>query len=110
MTRRIIVPLFGSEVAPRFDLAHEVLTAKVSASNHVFDEKVLVLAEASADRLCHMIISEENTTVICGGIEQEHLDYLVWKQIEVIDNVIGPSDEALRRFANGKLAAGDILK
>ena len=109
MSRRIIMPLFGSEVAPRFDMALEVLTAKFAAPDNVFDEKVLILPEASAERLCHLIISVEETTLICGGIEQEHFDYLTWKQIEVIDNVIGPSDEVLKRFAEGRLIAGDIL-
>ena len=109
MTGRIIMPLYGSEVAPRFDMAIEVLTAKFAGSEKVFDEKVLILPEASVERLCHLIISIEETTLICGGIEQEHLDYLTWKQVEVIDNVIGPSDEALKRFAARRLVAGEIL-
>ena len=109
MTSRIIMPLFGSEVAPRFDMAIEVLTAKFAAPVNVFDEKVLILPEASAERLCHLIISVEETILICGGIEQEHLDYLIWKQVEVIDNVIGLSDEVLKRFAEGRLVVGDIL-
>jgi hypothetical protein len=50
------------------------------------------------------------TTVVCGGIEAEHFDYLTWKQVRVIDNVIGPVAAVLDRLGHNKLECGDILR
>ena len=56
-----------------------------------------------------MALEEKVRTVICSGIDEEFWQYLRWKRIEVIDNVIGPVEEALRRHAAGMLRSGDIL-
>ena len=110
MTIKVFVPLFGEEVAPRFDLATEVLLAECSEDGRQINERVLMLPNPSAERLCQMILSEGIDVVICGGIEQEFYDYLTWKQIQVIDNVIGPSRMAFQRLGKGRLMSGDILK
>jgi hypothetical protein len=55
----------------------------------------MVLPQASAEKLCHMIITEDIQAVICGGIEEEYYDYLCWKRIDVMDSVIGRSAMAL---------------
>lgn len=110
MTTKVFIPLFGEEVAPRFDLATEVLLAESAADGGMASERVLMLPNPSAERLCHMIISEAVDVVICGGIEQEFYDYLTWKQIRVIDNIIGSGRAAFQRLAKGRLAAGDILE
>ena len=68
-----------------------------------------MLPRASADLLCHLIITEGVQVVICGGIAEDFYQYLIWKKIEVIDSVIGPSEIALKRFKEGKLKPGEIL-
>jgi hypothetical protein len=69
----------------------------------------IVLARPSVDDLCGVAASENVSTVICGGIEKEYLQYLLWKNIEVIHSVIGPAETALSRFRRGVLKSGDIL-
>ena len=109
MKRRVFIPLYDEDVAPRFDLATEVLMAECSPSGQILREKVLILPGPSAERLCHMIITEGAHVLICGGIEQEFYDYLTWKRITVIDNVIGRCRPVLERFANDTLASGDVI-
>jgi predicted Fe-Mo cluster-binding NifX family protein len=112
MSVKILIPLYESDVAPRFDLATEVMIVSdvgKSGPGDQGDKRMVVLPSASADQLCHLIITEGIQTVICGGIEEDYYQYLVWKRIDVIDSVIGSSDEALKRFAEGTLGSGQIL-
>jgi predicted Fe-Mo cluster-binding NifX family protein len=109
MTTKVFIPLYGEEVAPRFDLATEVLLGEYSKQGQIINEKVLLLPGPSAERLCQMILSESVKVVICGGIEQEFYDYLSWKHISVIDNIIGTGHAAFARLVSGQLNAGDIL-
>lgn len=109
MAEKILVPLFGDDIAPRFDLATEVLIVSGVSDRRESDEKIIVLPQASAEQLCHLILTESVTTVICGGIEEEYYRYLTWKKIQVLDSVIGPWRKALARFQLNNLQEGDIL-
>jgi hypothetical protein len=48
--------------------------------------------------------------VICGGIEESHFQYLVWKKIEVIDRVIGPAAQAIVLAVAKQLRPGAIIR
>jgi hypothetical protein len=48
--------------------------------------------------------------VICGGIEEAHFQYLVWKKIEVIDRVIGPAPQAIALAIAKQLRPGGIVR
>jgi predicted Fe-Mo cluster-binding NifX family protein len=108
MNTKILIVLHERDVAPRFDLATEVLIVTISRNADTI-ERLVVLPRASAEQLCHLIITEDVQTVICGGIEEDYYQYLAWKRIEVIDSVIGSSEAALNRFVSGKLEPGRIL-
>ena len=109
MSTKILIPLYENEVAPRFDLATEVLIVSEIGKTGSGDKRMMVLPRASADQLCHLIITEGIKTVICSGIEDDYYQYLTWKRIEVIDSVVGPSQSALKRYVEGTLKPGDIL-
>jgi predicted Fe-Mo cluster-binding NifX family protein len=109
MATKVLVCLDGNEVTPRFDLTTEVLIAFISDDAKVQGEKVVVLPQASAEKLCHMVLTESVQTVICGGIEEEYYQYLTWKRVNVLDSIIGDYKDALTRLAEGRLQAGDIL-
>ena len=109
MVKKVLITLYGNDVAPRFDLATEVLIASVADDGAVREEKTMVLPQASAEKLCHMVLTEEVQAVICGGIEQEYYEYLTWKRVHVIDSVVGIYEAVLQRFGKGTLKAGDIL-
>ncbi|MEJ5299389.1 MAG: NifB/NifX family molybdenum-iron cluster-binding protein [Thermodesulforhabdaceae bacterium] len=106
---KILVTLSGQEIAPRFDLTTEVLIAICSKQGEIEDAKVIVLPQASADDLCHFIVKEKVDVVICGAIEEEYFQYLVWKKIKVFDSVIGMATEAIQHFAKGTLTPGKLL-
>ncbi len=109
MTLKVMIPLLKEEVAPRFDLSTEILMAWCSAEGDVEQEKLLILPGPSAERICHMAMTEHVKAIICGGIDQEVFDYLTWKKVEVIDDVIGRAASVLRRYLSGQLRCGDIV-
>ncbi|TVR01075.1 MAG: dinitrogenase iron-molybdenum cofactor biosynthesis protein [Desulfovibrionales bacterium] len=93
-------------VAPRFDMALEAMLATEVEGM----KQSLILPQSSAEELCHLIMKESVQEVVCGGIEDEFFQYLTWKKVRVLDNVIGPVDWALERWKAGKLQAGDIFR
>jgi len=111
MGKRIIIPIYKREVAPRFDLALEALIVSCAEGGAgAEEERVVVLPHASAEEMCNLILAEKVDTVICGGIAEEHYQYLLWKNVRVVDSVIGPYDVALKRFLEGRLKQGEILE
>ncbi|MCF8045243.1 MAG: hypothetical protein K9J83_05215 [Desulfarculaceae bacterium] len=108
MVRNVLIPLYKDETAPRFDLCAEVLIAGYDNGRRI-SENIIVLQQPSAEDLCHMILKEKIDLVICGGIEEEYYQYLNWKDVKVIDDVIGEKDSVLDRYEKGGLKRGDIL-
>ncbi len=108
-SEKILIVLHNSDVAPRFDLAAEVLIIENAETPETAQKRLVVLPRASADALCNLIINEGVRTVICGGIEEDYFQYLAWKRIGVIDSVIGSSQAALERWFEGALQPGAIL-
>jgi hypothetical protein len=104
--RTILVVAQEGEVAPRFDLA---LEAVVFTENEETRQN-LVLPQSSAEELCHLIMKENVQDVVCGGIEDEYFQYLTWKKVRVLDNVVGPVDWVLGRWKSGQLQAGDMYR
>jgi len=109
MSNKILITLIESDVSPRFDLTTEVLISSLGEDGSIEEKKTMVLAHESAEDLCQLILNEEVNVVICGGIEEEFFDYLVWKKVRVLDSVMGPWEKALARFRSGDLEAGAIL-
>ena len=111
MVKKILIPIYKKEVAPRFDLALEALIVNLGPEgSDLGEERVVVLPHASAEEMCKLILSEKVDTVICGGIAEEHYQYLLWKKVTVVDSVIGPYDAVLKRFLEGRLKQGEILE
>jgi hypothetical protein len=80
MARKVLIPLYGNDVAPRFDLATEILIIFTDNPISSGMEKIIVLPQESSEKLCHLILTEGIQTVICGGIEEEYYHYLIWKK------------------------------
>ncbi|MBI5519100.1 MAG: dinitrogenase iron-molybdenum cofactor biosynthesis protein [Desulfovibrio sp.] len=109
MSKKILVTLYRNEVAPRFDLASEVLLVTLDAEGREAKRQELVLAHSSADDLCDLILDREVSVVITGGMEEEHYHYLRWKRLEVIDGIAGLAEDALARYLSGSLESGAML-
>jgi len=110
MAKKVLIPIYKKEVAPRFDLALEALVVMVDQGKALGKEKIIVISHASSEEMCNLILSEKVDVVICSGIEEEHYYYLLWKKVEVYDSVIGSYKEALNRYRDGSLKRGDILE
>lgn len=106
---KVLIPVVGQEIAPRFDLATEVMIVKCGKHGNVENVRVVVLPQASADELCHFIVKEGVDAVICGAIEEEYFQYLLWKKIQVFDSVIGNAIKAVQYLAKGELPPGKII-
>ena len=96
--KKILVPLIGDDVAPRFDLAPEALIALVDDNGIITEDRTIILDEASAETLCKLVLTEKVDVVVCCGIEDEYYNYLVWKRVQVFDSVMGPYAEQKARY------------
>lgn len=105
-TTRVLIPLLGDDVAPRFDLAPEALIVAIDSTGRPTVEKSIVLPQASAEALCGLIVNEKVDVVVCCAIEEEYYQYLTWKKVKVIDSVIGSYSRVLERFVQGTLVEG----
>ncbi|MCG6973009.1 MAG: hypothetical protein LJE66_07680 [Desulfobacterales bacterium] len=110
MAQKILIPLYADQVAPRFDLATEVSVVSMADDGRPTEKKTVVLPRASAEQLCHLILLEKISTVVCGGIEDEYYQYLKWKNVTVLDSVIGSYKKVLKELESGTLRAGDIVR
>jgi hypothetical protein len=107
--RKVLLVLAGNDIAPRFDLAMELLIVSPGNDGKPAERSDIVLARPSAEALCRAVTSANVQTVICGGIEKEYLRYFAWKNVKVIHSVIGPAEVAVSRYRNGALKSGDLL-
>ena len=108
---KILLVLQGAWIAPRFDLATEVLVVQTDDKGSLAGEpREILLPGPSAEELCSLILKEGITHVVCGGIEEGHYQYLTWKGLKVIDNIIGTGKEVVRHFlAKGELDPGTVI-
>ena len=107
---RLLVPLLGDEVAPRFDLATEVLVADARRGRLSGEPRLMLLPRPSADELCSLVLKEGVTHVVCGGIEDAHYQYLAWKKVRVVDRVIGRWEGVLALFLRDELRPGAVVR
>lgn len=106
---KIMITVRGSFVSPRFDLTSEVLIATYYDQQLMDEPRSLLLADVSAEILCDLALKENVAMLICGGIEEEHYEFLTWKKVKVIDSVVGPYSKILQMAVNNELEAGTIL-
>ena len=109
MAEKLLIPLHGNDIAPRFDLATEVLIISTGEKDEGRKERTVVLSQVSAEQLCHLVLTEGADVVVCGGIEEEYYQYLTWKRVKVLDSVIGPWKSILELYQRGKLNSGTII-
>ncbi len=109
MIHKITITVHQNRIAPRFDLTTEVLIILISNNLVIEEKKSIVLPRSSADELCHLLLSENINTLICGGIEEEYYQFLKWKKIDVFDSVVGNCTVAFKNWQENTLASGDIL-
>ncbi|MBU0728750.1 MAG: hypothetical protein KKE17_09160 [Proteobacteria bacterium] len=106
---KILLTLLEDYIAPRFDLTTKVIITEAQQGVPPTSRTIL-LPGPSSDELCSLILKENITLVVCGGIEERHYQYLCWKKIEIIDRVIGSADCVLHSLINGDLQPGKVVR
>ena len=106
---KIMMTVRGDCIAPRFDLSAEVIIATCYDNTLLEEPQSLLISRVSAEALCELALKENVSLVICGGIEEQHYQFLSWKKIRVIDSVIGPHGDVLRLAMDNNLKEGTIL-
>jgi hypothetical protein len=106
---KVLLTLLDDRIAPRFDLTTEVMIIVVTEQEIAGTPRTMLLPGPSADELCSLVLKEEVATLICGGIEDEHYQFLGWKKVRVIDRVIGESGAVLGKFLSGDLLEGMVV-
>lgn len=99
----------GDFVSPRFDMSSEAIIATCYDQQLLEEPHSLVLSNVSAELICDLALKENIDVVICGGIEEQHYQFLIWKKITVFDSVIGPHAVVLQLAMDNALQAGAIL-
>lgn len=99
----------GDFVAPRFDLSPEVIIATCYDQQLLEEPRSIILSDVSAELICDVALRENISIVICGGIEEQHYQFLSWKKIIVIDAVIGSYLDVLKMVIKNTLKPGTIL-
>lgn len=107
--RKLMIIIQGDFVAPRFDLATEVLIVRFEKNSIVGEPKMIIRERSSDEALCQMAVEEHISDIICGGIEEVHFNFLVWKKITVLDAVVGSWQLALEKCVAGILQQGEIV-
>ena len=107
--QKLMVVIQGDFVAPRFDLATEVLIVRYENCKVVGEPKMIIRERSSDEALCQMAVEEHITNIICGGIEEVHFNFLVWKKVAVLDAVIVNWRTAVEKAVAGTLLQGEIL-
>jgi len=106
---KALITLDLDTVAPRFDLAADVWIGRIDPDGTARNAKTLVLASASADELCKLVLTEKIEVVVCGAIEDKYYEYLQWKDVTVLDSVVGALDAVIQALARGALEQGAVL-
>ena len=106
---KIMITTRGDFVSPRFDRTPEVIVATYYDRQLLEEPRSIIISDVSAEIICDLALQENVATVICGGIEEQHYQFLAWKKITVIDAVIGPYADALEMAVKNTLDPGTIL-
>jgi predicted Fe-Mo cluster-binding NifX family protein len=108
--KKVMIPLMGDEIAPRFDHAPEVFIGSVNETGEFTEHRVMILAHASPEDLCDLIVREKVDTLICCGIEEEYYQFLIWKRVAVFDSVIGTLAGAMEAVRRGTIGRDMVLR
>ena len=105
-----MLSISGDCIAPRFDLSPEVIIATYYDRKLLEEPRSIIVSDVSAERLCDLALHEDVAIVICGGIEEQYYQFLTWKNVTVIDAVIGPYSDVLQLAMDNALQPGVILQ
>jgi predicted Fe-Mo cluster-binding NifX family protein len=99
----IAIPLFGSEVSPRFDCARQFLIVRVEGGR-IVERNRIGMGETDPVKRVRSLLDRKVNRVICGGIDVFYTRILKGSGIQVIPWVSGDAGQALEKFAGESLS------
>lgn len=108
--RKLMLPVQGDYVAPRFDLATEIIIVRFENGETIGAPRTIIMEKPSDEELCQMAVESNITDVVCGGIEELHYNFLVWKKVKIIDGIIAEWHTALTHAITDRLQPRTILQ
>ena len=101
----VAIPVFGSEVSPRFDCAKEIMLIRIEGGK-IVDRKNVAVVETSSLHIVKILSAWKVQQVICGGIDDFSNRMLKGLGIGVSPWVSGNAGQALEDFLGGLVQEG----
>ncbi|MBZ0263516.1 NifB/NifX family molybdenum-iron cluster-binding protein [bacterium] len=101
-SNRILVPCFGEEVAPRFEVARRFRYWLIEGGE-VSDYREIVLEDDGAFSRLRMLREKEINTLLCNGIEKTNLNLLDASGVEVVPHILGTASDAVFGYLAGRI-------
>lgn len=89
---KIAVPLFKGRISPHFGVSCKILLVETD-DRKITHKSVVDIGADNAARIARHLASRGVNTIICGGIQRVHKQWLVNNGIHVVDNQKGPAEE-----------------
>jgi len=107
VTTRIGIPLFGSEVSPRFCFAEAILVVEVE-NGRESRRFVTPLGEPWLPGRVAQLATLGIRTLLCGGFNRAYLPTAERLGIQIIAGVSGDAEDVLAQFLRGRLLPGSM--
>lgn len=104
----VIVCTRNERIAPKYYDAADLLSLFIE-EGVIVHRKVIAVEALDPDELCSLVLHMKTDVIICGGIRQDYQEKLKGSSVQLIYNVIGNTDDVVKRFVEGKLRTGDIV-
>lgn len=105
MIHRFALCLWRNRIAPRYDKAESLLLVDEQEQGRLGRE-VLAIGRMKPEDVCAMLMQQQVSTLICGGVTDECRARLGRFGVKILDNVIGSADGAIAAYLQGRLTAG----
>jgi uncharacterized metal-binding protein/predicted Fe-Mo cluster-binding NifX family protein len=102
---RFGIPLLGDRVAPRCTFADSVLVV-TTRRRRIQDQAVVPLEGNTWADLATVLAEHRIDTLVCGGISQSTRESIDARDVAIIDNVAGTSEEILEALRKERIHPG----
>jgi predicted Fe-Mo cluster-binding NifX family protein len=104
----VIVCALNGIIAPKYYDSAQLLSLIVK-NGMIAHQEVIAVEALDPDELCALVLHMKVDVVICGGIRKAYQERLAGSSVQLIYNVIGNTDDVVKRFVEGMLRTGDIV-
>jgi len=104
----VVVCTLNGRIAPKYYDAAQLLSLMID-NKAIVQRKVIAVEALNPDELCALVVHMKADVIICGGIRTDYQEKLNGSSVQLIYNVIGKTEDVVKRFVEGNLRTGDIV-